>query len=123
MLCKTAFSVIVERAAKLAISRGHRLLVLPGKCNKPEDASLTITHAAATIRAMKTKVTIAPRPFADAAPQRGNRDPFFLSCHCRTSLPGLTDPLQIGGASCGESGFEGFDDQCTRRFGVVREYL
>lgn len=41
MLCKTAFSVIVERAAKVAISQGRRLRVLPEKCNKPEDAALT----------------------------------------------------------------------------------
>lgn len=41
MLCKTAFSVIVERAAKFAISQGYRLRVLPEKCNKPEDAALT----------------------------------------------------------------------------------
>ncbi len=41
MLCKTAFSVIVERAAKFAISQGYRLCVLPEKCNKPEDAALT----------------------------------------------------------------------------------
>lgn len=41
MLCKTAFSVIVERAAKFAISQGYKLRVLPEKCNKPEDAALT----------------------------------------------------------------------------------
>lgn len=41
VLCKTAFSVIVERAAKFAISQGRRLRVLPEKCNKPEDAALT----------------------------------------------------------------------------------
>jgi len=41
MLCKTAFSVIVERAAKFAISQGYRLRVLPEKCNKAEDAALT----------------------------------------------------------------------------------
>jgi hypothetical protein len=40
MLCKTAFSVIVERAAKFAVSQGYRLRVLPEKCNKPEDAAL-----------------------------------------------------------------------------------
>lgn len=41
MLCKTAFSVVVERAAKFAISQGYGLRVLPEKCNKPEDAALT----------------------------------------------------------------------------------
>ncbi len=41
MLCKTAFSVVVERAAKFAISRKERLRVLPEKCNKPEDRLLT----------------------------------------------------------------------------------
>lgn len=40
MLCKTAFSVVVERAAKFAISQGRRLRVLPEKCNKPEDTAL-----------------------------------------------------------------------------------
>ena len=39
MLCKTAFFVVVERAAKFAISRGQRLRVLPERCNKPEDAA------------------------------------------------------------------------------------
>ena len=53
------------------------------------------------------------------APRRRNRDPFFLSRHCRTSLPDLTDPLQIGGALCGESGFEGIGEQCTGRFVVA----
>lgn len=41
MLCKTAFSIILERAAKYAISQGHKLRVLPDKCNKAEDAALT----------------------------------------------------------------------------------
>lgn len=41
MLCKTAFSVVVERAAKFALSNDRRLRVLPEKCNKPEDAALT----------------------------------------------------------------------------------
>lgn len=40
MLCKTAFSVIVERAAKCAIMQGRRLRVLPEKCNKAEDGAL-----------------------------------------------------------------------------------
>lgn len=40
MLCKTAFSVVVERAAKLAIAQCQRLRVLPEKCNKSEDAAL-----------------------------------------------------------------------------------
>jgi hypothetical protein len=37
-LCKTAFAVVVERAAKEAIRRGRKLRVLPEACNKPEDA-------------------------------------------------------------------------------------
>ena len=40
----------------------------------------------------------------------------FLFRHRRTSLPSLPDSLQIGGALCGESGFEGLGDQCTGRF-------
>lgn len=40
MLCKTAFSVVVERSAKHAASTGHRLRVLPEKCNKTEDRLL-----------------------------------------------------------------------------------
>lgn len=38
LLCKTAFSVAVERAAKYAREKGYRLRVLPERCNKPEDA-------------------------------------------------------------------------------------
>ena len=34
MLCKTAFSVVVERAAKFAVGQGQRLRVMPEKCNK-----------------------------------------------------------------------------------------
>jgi hypothetical protein len=41
MLCKTSFSVVVERAAKFAISQGRKLRVLPEKCNKPEDTALS----------------------------------------------------------------------------------
>lgn len=41
MLCKTAFSVVVERAAKFAISKDHRLRVLPERCNKQEDTALS----------------------------------------------------------------------------------
>jgi hypothetical protein len=39
-LCKTAFSVSVERAAKYARAQDYRLRVLPERCNKPEDARL-----------------------------------------------------------------------------------
>lgn len=45
MLCKTAFSVVVERAAKFAISGERRLRVLPERCNKPEDAALGAYYA------------------------------------------------------------------------------
>src|SRR5262249_9171562 len=40
MLCKTAFSVVVERAAKYARSIGHRLRVLPERCNSKDDKIL-----------------------------------------------------------------------------------
>ena len=40
MLCKTAFSVVVERSAKFAIANCQRLRVLPEKCNKAEDGLL-----------------------------------------------------------------------------------
>lgn len=36
-LCKTAFAVGVERAAKYARSQGSKLRVFPERCNKPED--------------------------------------------------------------------------------------
>jgi hypothetical protein len=39
-LCKTAFNVAVERAAKYARVSGYRLRVAPERCNKPEDALL-----------------------------------------------------------------------------------
>lgn len=39
-LCKTAFTVLVERAAKYADSQGYKLRVLPEKCNKDEDKTL-----------------------------------------------------------------------------------
>lgn len=39
-LCKTAFAVAVERAAKEAIRRERKLRVFPEKCNKPEDSLL-----------------------------------------------------------------------------------
>jgi Protein of unknown function (DUF3800) len=39
-LCKTAFTVLVERAAKYADSQNCRLRVLPEKCNKNEDSTL-----------------------------------------------------------------------------------
>ena len=45
MLCKTAFSVVVERAAKFAIGQGQRLRVMPEKCNKTEDAALKAYYA------------------------------------------------------------------------------
>ena len=35
----------------------------------------------------------------------------------------VTDPLLIGEALCGESGFEGLGGQCTGRFGALWEYL
>jgi hypothetical protein len=40
LLCKTAFSVVVERAAKRARSFGRRLRVAPERCNKFEDELL-----------------------------------------------------------------------------------
>lgn len=45
-LCKTAFSVVVERAAKFARSMDLRLRVHPERCNKPEDALLKSYYAA-----------------------------------------------------------------------------
>lgn len=38
LLCKTAFSIAVERAAKLARGKGRKLRVYPERCNKVEDA-------------------------------------------------------------------------------------
>ncbi|WP_367714992.1 DUF3800 domain-containing protein [Nitratireductor sp. GISD-1A_MAKvit] len=40
LLCKTAFTVVVERAAKHAIAKGMKLRVYPERCNKAEDANL-----------------------------------------------------------------------------------
>lgn len=40
LLCKTAFSVVVERAAKHARALGRRLRVMPERCNKLEDEYL-----------------------------------------------------------------------------------
>ncbi|KAA3503942.1 MULTISPECIES: DUF3800 domain-containing protein [Rhizobium] len=40
MLCKTAFSVVVERGVKHAIAQGVKLRVHPERCNKEEDARL-----------------------------------------------------------------------------------
>jgi hypothetical protein len=39
-LCKTAFKVLVERAAKYADSQAYKLRVLPEKCNPQEDRVL-----------------------------------------------------------------------------------
>lgn len=39
-LCKTAFTVLIERAAKYADKQGYKLRVLPEKCNKKEDKML-----------------------------------------------------------------------------------
>lgn len=40
LLCKTAFNISVERAAKYARSKGRKLRVNPERCNKAEDALL-----------------------------------------------------------------------------------
>jgi hypothetical protein len=40
LLCKTAFSIAVERAAKYARTKGRKLRVHPERCNKTEDALL-----------------------------------------------------------------------------------
>ncbi len=40
LLCKTAFTVAVERAAKYARSMGYKLRVMPERCNKPDDRRL-----------------------------------------------------------------------------------
>ena len=40
LLCKTAFAVAVERAAKEAFRRGRKLRVLPERCNPAEDRLL-----------------------------------------------------------------------------------
>ncbi len=39
-LCKTAFSIAVERAAKYALENGRRLRVHPERCNKDDDGVL-----------------------------------------------------------------------------------
>ena len=46
LLCKTAFSVAVERAAKFAREMDYRLRVAPERCNKPEDKLLERYYAA-----------------------------------------------------------------------------
>ncbi len=40
MLCKTAFCVVVERAAKFAMTEDRKLRVYAERCNKPEDRML-----------------------------------------------------------------------------------
>lgn len=40
MLCKTAFTVVVERSAKHAIAQDMKLRVHPERCNKTEDENL-----------------------------------------------------------------------------------
>lgn len=40
MLCKTAFSVVVERSVKHSLAEERRLRVYPERCNKPEDRAL-----------------------------------------------------------------------------------
>jgi hypothetical protein len=40
MLCKTAFNIAVERAAKYAVQMGYKLRVSPERCNKTEDGRL-----------------------------------------------------------------------------------
>ncbi len=40
LLCKTAFSIAVERAAKFASLIGYKLRVMPERCNKREDCIL-----------------------------------------------------------------------------------
>ena len=40
LLCKTAFCIVVERAAKYARSKARKLRVFPEKCNKIEDRTL-----------------------------------------------------------------------------------
>ncbi len=40
LLCKTAFSVVVERSVKHAMADGRRLRVCPERCNKAEDRAL-----------------------------------------------------------------------------------
>ncbi len=40
LLCKTAFNILIERAAKYAESQGYKLRVLPEKCNKNDDRTL-----------------------------------------------------------------------------------
>ena len=52
LLCKTAFSVIVERAAKHARQLGRRLRVAPERCNKPEDRLLKDYYAALKTKGM-----------------------------------------------------------------------
>lgn len=39
-LCKTAFAIAVERAAKYAVRKGYRLRILPERCSKTEDNKL-----------------------------------------------------------------------------------
>ena len=40
LLCKTAFCIATERAAKLALSQGRKLRIFPERCSKADDALL-----------------------------------------------------------------------------------
>jgi len=52
LLCKTAFNVIVERAAKFAISNTKKLRIYPERCNISEDRLLSDYYDALRVGGM-----------------------------------------------------------------------
>ena len=63
MLCKTAFAVLVERAAKIALKDGFKLRVAPARCNKHEDGLLKTYYNDIRINGM---------PFSEATSRNYN---------------------------------------------------
>jgi hypothetical protein len=61
LLCKTAFSVAVERAAKHAKAHGYKLRVAPERCNKAEDGFLERYYESLKIEGM---------PFAEGTSEK-----------------------------------------------------
>ena len=59
-LCRTAFSIVVERAAKFAMSSSQRLRVMPEKCSKKDDQRLAMYY-------QQLRTTAAPFDLVNSA--------------------------------------------------------
>jgi Protein of unknown function (DUF3800) len=109
-LCKTAFSIAVERAAKYAQQGGYRLRVLPERCNKLEDSVLKTYYGELTANGMPFAVDTSEH-YGPLSPEEFRKTLYEFKLKSKSSpMAQLADlylwPICMGGYHAGNRPYE-----------------